>query len=251
MKSGTNNKSLKLIGATAVTLFSLVSVFAATIAWFAMNKDVGGNGMSITVQADDRAFTQLTIHRCDLSNSNNTTLTFNSTPAITVSNNGSISENEAVVMDNYSELNRTQPTLLLFTFADDTNETDISIEAISRNASYVGSISNQNVSNFPFSSVVNFKSAAYTTTFDFSIAVSSLTQSSSFVSFDQNDNFDYDSDIYLFSGSQNRVIKYVAVVMDYYEDALDYLFTNNVGYDSVAASNNNAIDFYCDWTLKI
>ena len=50
MKSGRkNNKSLKIVGATAVTLFSLVSVFAATIAWFALNTDVNGSGMSVTV----------------------------------------------------------------------------------------------------------------------------------------------------------------------------------------------------------
>lgn len=49
MKSGKNNKTLKLAAATGVTLFSLTTVFVATIAWFAMNTDVGGNGMSVTV----------------------------------------------------------------------------------------------------------------------------------------------------------------------------------------------------------
>ena len=48
MKSG-KNKTLKLIGATAVTLFSLVTVFAATMAWFAMNDNTNGNGLSVSV----------------------------------------------------------------------------------------------------------------------------------------------------------------------------------------------------------
>ena len=49
MKSGKNNKTFKLFAATGVTLFSLVSVFAATIAWFAMNKNADGNGLNISV----------------------------------------------------------------------------------------------------------------------------------------------------------------------------------------------------------
>ena len=49
MKSGKNKKTLKIAGATSVTLFSLVSVFAATIAWFALNDNVNGDGMNVTV----------------------------------------------------------------------------------------------------------------------------------------------------------------------------------------------------------
>ena len=49
MKSGKNNKTLKLVGAPAVTLFSLVTVFAATVAWFAMNDNTNGNGLSVSV----------------------------------------------------------------------------------------------------------------------------------------------------------------------------------------------------------
>ena len=48
MKSGKNKKTLKIAGATSVTLFSLVSVFAATIAWFAMNNKTDGSGLAIT-----------------------------------------------------------------------------------------------------------------------------------------------------------------------------------------------------------
>ena len=49
MKSGKkNNKLMKLFGATSVTLFSLTTVFVATIAWFAMNNNVGGNGTTVT-----------------------------------------------------------------------------------------------------------------------------------------------------------------------------------------------------------
>lgn len=47
MKSGKNKKTLKLVGATSVTLFSLTTVFVAAIAWFALNNNVNGEGMSI------------------------------------------------------------------------------------------------------------------------------------------------------------------------------------------------------------
>ena len=54
MKSGKNNKVLKLIGATAVSLFSLLSVFVATMAWFAMNTKTDGSGLNVgVVQGSD------------------------------------------------------------------------------------------------------------------------------------------------------------------------------------------------------
>lgn len=48
MKSGRNNKNLKLFAATGVTLFCLTSVFTAAIAWFALNANADGTGMSVT-----------------------------------------------------------------------------------------------------------------------------------------------------------------------------------------------------------
>ncbi len=48
MKSG-SKKTTKILAATAVTLFSLVTVFVATIAWFAMNDNTNGNGLTVSV----------------------------------------------------------------------------------------------------------------------------------------------------------------------------------------------------------
>lgn len=42
-------KSVKLVGATMMSVFSLASVFAATYAWFAMNTEVEASGMSVKV----------------------------------------------------------------------------------------------------------------------------------------------------------------------------------------------------------
>lgn len=49
MKSGKNKKLIKLAGATCVTLFCLVSVFTAAIAWFALNDNTNGNGLRVSV----------------------------------------------------------------------------------------------------------------------------------------------------------------------------------------------------------
>ena len=52
MKLTKNNKNIKLAAATGVTLFSLTTVFVATIAWFAMNKNTDGNGLNVSVSND-------------------------------------------------------------------------------------------------------------------------------------------------------------------------------------------------------
>lgn len=62
MKSG-KNKTLKTVAATMVTLFSLVTVFTATIAWIAANKDVDSNAGEINVTDVSRLFSKMTLHQ--------------------------------------------------------------------------------------------------------------------------------------------------------------------------------------------
>ena len=235
-----------------MSIFSLLTVFVATIAWFAMNKDVGASGMTLRVNNEGNVLSMLTIHRCNLSASTTSDLVFYSEPSVTVSSTGI--STASVTMDNYSDLNKTQPILLLFSLNEGTKEADITVTAKSDNQNYVSTITEDNISAFPFSTAVRFKSASYTnSSFPFdSVSISALTQVTSFVTIENNSYAGYDSQINLFAGSDaNKIVKYVAVIMDYYPEAREVLLTNNVGVDILAQSNNNAIDFYCDWIVEI
>lgn len=240
------------MSATGVAIFSLASAFAGTYAWFAMNTEVSASGMSVRLNNEGNLLSILTIHKCNLSASTDSKLVFYETPACTVSSSG-INYGEAPVMDNYSDLNQTQPMLLLFGFNNGTSESDIVIKANSDNAQYVSTITAENISHFPFSTSVQFKSASYTgATFPFdNVQKSSLGQEASFVTIIDNTYNGYTSSINLFTGSSDRTVTYVAVIMDYYPAAREVLLTNNVGVDILAQENNNAIDFYCDWILEV
>ena len=106
----------RIVIATMMGLFSLFSVFTATLAWFASNLSTPVSGMEVRVKMIDTGFNTMTIHRCNLSASTSTVLQFYETPSFTISNTGAIETTAGLDMDNYSDLNQTQPVLLLFTF---------------------------------------------------------------------------------------------------------------------------------------
>ena len=49
MKKRVDKKTLKIASATSMSIFSLAAVFVATYAWFAMNTNVDGSGMNVTI----------------------------------------------------------------------------------------------------------------------------------------------------------------------------------------------------------
>ena len=125
MKSG-KNKTFKLFAATGVTLFSLVAVFSATIAWFAMNKDVGGNGLSIATTRMDGKLQYVYFHSFDDETPNDTTFSFNKTPFATYQfdwDDRSLTtvddENADWNMGSYTSFDKNHPMLVIFAFDKD------------------------------------------------------------------------------------------------------------------------------------
>lgn len=247
--------NLKIIGATSICIFSLTTLFTTTIAWFNSNTSVNDSGMSVRVSMISRAFSSMTVHRCDLSLSTSSTLHFISEPVVTINNVGAMVETGNLHMDNYSTLNQTQPVLFLFTLDEGTYEDDVNITATSDNAFFTSVITAQNVANFPFSSASSFKSASYATNdfpFD-NVAVSDLATTTTFVEINGQNTPTYHQSIELFDGTSHTTVKYIAVVMDYYAAAIEYIknLPANANYVSIAESNNNSIGFYCDWILEM
>lgn len=255
MKSG-KKKSTTIVLATAVTIFTLATSFTATMAWFTANNNVTANGMTVKVKIEETDVNSMTVHRCNLAASTNTLLKFYETPSVVVSGHGSVQTASGIEMNDYSTLNQTQPVLLLFTFSDGILNKDVNVTATSDNNDFVSEATSSNIGAFPFSSAVTFRCASYSSqSFPFdNVQTNSLSALQSFVSFTKDGSgnitsYSFNNSLSIYSGSGNTEITYLAVILDYYPDAIDYI-VKNTNYE-VFSNHDNCIDFFCDWMLEL
>ena len=141
-----NIRNKKILAATGMTLFSLVAVFVATVAWFAAVDTVASDGMKVRVKTaeDENSFSKMTIHRCMFNESDTTKYVFNPEPEYTLGP-GQTDTGTFEMLDydnNASALNRSQPVLLLFEFEEGTTEAGIRLTASTTNTTYPLSVIN-------------------------------------------------------------------------------------------------------------
>ena len=196
-KSKLNKKSLKIIGATSVALFSLVAVFTASIAWFSSNKRSETSGMAVKVNEYTGRLNKIEIYEYVTTINKGTeeepinNFSFNSTPSATIFGGEGIGDKTFTLPD-YDPLKPDHPILILFTLKDDfvsTNPGDMYIKGETGVAGFLGAINNgvpeyplgptcpltlktktvdvdgdgdtETVECYPLSSAVNFKCADY------------------------------------------------------------------------------------------
>ena len=290
---------MKIMAATGVALFSLVTVFTATIAWFALNKDVDSGGLTITAQQDDAAYIGgVSMHRCLTNESNNTKYTFNYAAAFkgTV---GGVQINE-FILDDYSQLNTTQPVLLLFPLGELTNGVPAGATAanvkITLNSSTRQAYNNidewlpenandpedpnagHTVNNFPFSNATCFRTVAYTGNIPTYTPTGESTPTKYYVDLNSSSQISGDtrchlgpvqsfvevsnnslswkkegntpvSSLTLFDGATDianpttTTLKYVGVIVDYYQAALSLIFA--------VGNNASHVNFDIDFSMLI
>ena len=166
-----------------MTLFSLVAVFTATIAWFAMNKVVEGNGMGIEIMTTGDSFTSLKIYRCITEESTRNLLKFSSTPAVYTTYENlneeygeeghehdlvyhfeGEHEGNYLKLDDWGDLSGSQPILFLFELPEDTALADIYMTAsttIDRLYTISDLADNTYVNRFPLSQFTIFNCNTY------------------------------------------------------------------------------------------
>ena len=188
-----NKKNLKIIGATLVSLFSLVTVFSATIAWFALNKSISSDGMAIKVGKQSGRLDHVEFH--DIQKIDTETgskiYQFKKDPFSTITYNwetgtGTASNNNIFVMSNYSPLVQEHPLLVVFAFNmqyTSVEDGDIYINGVTNITDFLGKVEN-GAPKYPLgpdsgspayirtknghdyyasSSIINFRSKAFTT----------------------------------------------------------------------------------------
>jgi len=239
-----SEKNLKIVAATGVTLFSLVASFAATYAWLVTKQESQASITQFRVTSDLSSCSSITIHRCILNQSNDSKYAFDTENAI---------DNNNLVIPDYSELNTSQPLLLLFTLSgnESSSADKIKLTASSSSDTYVEEITDDNYNSFPFSSAVYFQSIYFTTpNFPFdNVTRSNLSSLTSFVEISGNVFSGFNKDIDLFDGESlenppSDPLTYVGVVMDYYDLAIKYISFYNTG-------NERRLNFDYDFKMSI
>lgn len=193
-KLGTSKKkNLKIAAATSVGVFSLVSVFAASMAWFTMTfEGIGGNGFSVQVGKLSGRLQYVEFHDYYKIDETGAKLyKFDKDPFFTITYNwangtATSSGSSSFVMDNYSSLVQEHPLLVIFAFNTEYTSKvadDIYIRGVTRITDFLGKVENGSPKyplgpgNSPAyittksghdyyasSSIVNFRSKSLTTT---------------------------------------------------------------------------------------
>lgn len=269
-----NKKNAKIAAATGITLFSLVAVFTATIAWFVTRKHAQASQMNVVVKEQGQAYKSgLTIHRCLTNESSTNNLSFNHSAATT----------SQYKIDDYSQLNTTQPVLMLFPMGiinETTGEpagvvaSEVSLVVTSSTGAGYANVNTTDSSaanyfnKFPFSSACSFRIVAWSGDVPTDVLTNPTRYYVQYTSIGQNDTRCYVGEtqsfvtpgantltwngptLTLFNGSSlpnflTTTIKYLGVVIDYYQPALTVIFRAG-GY-----AGPNPLNFLMDFTMVI
>ena len=66
-----------------------------------------------------------------------------------------------------------------------------------------------------------------------------------------NETSSFKQDPKLYTSKTGDSVKYICVILDYYEDAIDYIYSTFLGNDTLEYTFGNKLNFLCDWGLEI
>lgn len=118
-----SKKTTKIVAATGMTIFSLLSVFVATYAWFAMNTILGSDGMNVNITRMNGRLNKVYFHAFDEANSSESTFKFNKNAFATYQYDWAdeeidIIDNEHATwkMGDYTYIDKNHPMLIIFEY---------------------------------------------------------------------------------------------------------------------------------------
>ncbi len=261
----TRKTNLKILAGVLMCVFSLFSVFAGSIAWFNVTQAATNNANEMGVSSLSGMFEEMTIYKC-LNIDSDGTYQFNQTSWGTLTYDASSEtvttdyEDDTVTecaMGEYSYLSKNHPVLLYIKLAD--AYTNFSINATTDQAYMGDGTYTLTASGNPLSSVIRFYSAASsdtltagtftdaTSTTYSTYDLSGLDDLGGFVTFDENGDYASMASTKELFSTTSEAVQYITVVIDYYEDSLEYIYNLFLGELLL----NDNLDFVCDWTVVI
>lgn len=165
MANKISKKSMKIAGATSMTLFSLVAAFTAVIAWFVQNHSIDGTGMTIKVTAESGRLNKIEIFEYveTLDKYDATTEKYIPNYSFKRTASGSIYGGDGVFDDcfllgDYNPLSTEHPVLILFTLEGgfvSVSENDMYIKGATTADGFLGATNNQGLPVYKLGSVTS------------------------------------------------------------------------------------------------
>lgn len=285
MKRAGLSSPLRVAAATSVTLFSLVSLFSSTIAWFNSRRVLGNGGSGFEVQKLSLDFQSLTIYPCAATSRTDIyfdmgedayleKLTLNESTGEMQSEKGIAN----LPMGEYTLLDPRHPLLMLIEYkqnitASSENKVLVTAKTNPADRIYLGeaaTLQSQEIATktYALSSVVR----TYSTYYDDLIGESDLTsyrgqdhllqfninalegnsfQHGDFAHFSHQNNIvtyiGFDNETNFFAAENGEDIRTVAVILDFHADSLEYIYNKHLGDKTL----EEAIYFQCDWRMMI
>ncbi len=74
----------------------------------------------------------------------------------------------------------------------------------------------------------------------------------SFVNVDNAaETFTYKQEPTIYTSVANTTVKYISIIVDYYEDAIEYIYSTYLGNTVLENELDGTLDFVCDWDLEV
>ena len=284
----TSKKNLKIAVATTIALFSLATVFTATIAWFALNQKVNSNATTLNAKQVNGRLNRIDIYELNdqLNPISNGAYVFKSTPTSTIFGDGT---SKLVTIREFEQLDFDHPIMILFTLTDEyTSQVsgDMYVKGFTEVEDFLGATEDGEplyelgsdsemcrgqkevtiegetveVDCYPLSSVVNFQCAHYSTS-EYSnmttgqptinIPTSDITLRDSFVNFEEGADIDFESEPKIFESVKDDVIRYIVMVVNYDPDAVTAIYSTYLGDSTLEGTYGGQLFFTCDFGLEV
>ena len=302
---------MKIIAATAMTIFSLFAVTVGVFAWFAGTIQASKSADDFTVTVNTGRLKNIYFHQhtgrpnIDSNTYKPISYTFDSTPVGKISYNWSTQTatytgNTGIDMVDYTPLDFTQPILLVFELNDAyvlSNAGEITIDAKTDVETFLGARDQNNAPvnklledyydlvdtdyYYALSSVINFfvndsanelynkSNGENTTLINATYNVADLKSKETcaaakeadpdavepdltFTSINNDtDETSFNQEPSIYKSEANTTVRYISVVIDYYSDALDYIYSTYLGDTTLETTFDSHLEFLCDWGLEI
>ena len=264
MKETTSKKKmLKIVAATSVTIFSLFAVFMGTYAWFTAKSASNAAADEFSIATKSTHFKKLWVYEPTAASASG--YTFSSTEAGTVyfDSNGVLHKDftasgvSSFEFEQYDMDNPYHPLMFRFELDQELTISDterFSISAVTArdfwgvNGETLSSTSN------PLSWIMSaYAVGVNTNSISYTYTRASLGTNVHFVDFEADGTGDIDyhafhNSLTIYEPANGTTINNVIVIMDYYVDAISYIYNRNLGNEIL---DQERVPFFIDWVFKL